>query len=63
MNYLPEKDLFRPDEAAKYLGFTRKTVYEWIKKGKLKAVRVKHNRIRIRREAILEIITDYDNGS
>ena len=55
MKYLPEKDLFRPDEVAAYFGYTRKTIYRWIEVGKLTAVRIANNQLRIQREAILKI--------
>jgi len=58
MKYLPEKDLYRPDEVAAYFSVTRKTIYQWIEKGKLKAVRIANNQLRIQREEILEIITN-----
>ncbi len=47
---LPEKDLLRPDEVAKYLSISVKTIYGWIATGKVDAVKVGPSRlIRIRR--------------
>lgn len=37
---LHDKSLLRVDEVAVFFGVTRKTVYEWIDSGKLKAVKV-----------------------
>jgi len=54
MTTLPEKELLRPDEVAKYFSVTRKTVYRWIETGKLRAVKIARL-IRIPREAILEM--------
>jgi len=55
MKYLLEKDLFRPDEVASYFSVTRKTIYSWIETGKLKAIKIANNQLRIRREEILKI--------
>ena len=38
---LPEKQLFRPDEAAALFGVTRRTVYNWCQDGTLEAVKIK----------------------
>jgi len=40
MPNLPDKELLRPDEVAKYLSVNRKTVYQWISSGKMEAVKV-----------------------
>lgn len=51
---LPEKVTFRPAEAADYWQVTRTTVYNWVRRGRLEAVRV-NGRLRIPREAILAL--------
>lgn len=49
---LPNKSLFRPDEAANYFGYGVSTIYTWIQHGILKAEKYKGT-YRISREAIL----------
>ena len=53
---LPDKDLFRVDEAAKYVCRTKRTVYNWCRDGNIRYVRVQNRGILIPREAIAEII-------
>lgn len=55
MGKLPDKELLRPDEVARYLSVTRKTIYLWIDTGKLEAVKVV-NRTRIPREAVQKLL-------
>ena len=53
MNKLPEKELLRPDEVADYFSMSVKTIYNWIDKGKIEAVRVGESKIlRIKREFV-----------
>ncbi|MCK9599588.1 MAG: helix-turn-helix domain-containing protein [Sphaerochaeta sp.] len=52
MTTLPKKDLFRPDEAATYLGVSRATIYRMIESGKLKAVKISKKIIRINRKSL-----------
>lgn len=40
MTALPDKELLRPDEVAKYYSVSEKTVRDWIATGKLLAVKV-----------------------
>lgn len=54
MESLPEKELLRPDEVARYFGVSRATVYVWIQTGQLKAVKLPGKTIRIRRCAVFE---------
>lgn len=54
MTKLPDKELLRPDEVAKYFSVTRKTVYFWIETGKLEAFKIV-NVLRIPRDAISKI--------
>lgn len=56
MTYIPQKDLFRPDEVAKCLSISRATVYRWIYEGKLKSIKVGNRLIRIPRYAILKVL-------
>ena len=55
MSTLPNKELLRPDEIARYYGVTTRTVYNWIQDGKLKAVRVAGRLIRIKRTSIANL--------
>lgn len=55
MDKLPEKELFRPSEAAQYFCVAISTVYSWIDTGKLEAVKIAGKTVRIRREAIINI--------
>ena len=54
MTSLPNKELLRPDEVADYLRVHRKTVYEWLKTGKLKGKKIS-NRNRIFRQSVIDI--------
>lgn len=57
MQGLPNKSLFRPDEVAEYFGYTRKTIYNWIERGKIVPKRnIINNHIRIPREEIEGIV-------
>ncbi len=46
---IPEKQYFRPDEAAKYLGVHVDTIRRWIRDGKIRSTKTfgGHNRIHI----------------
>jgi len=52
MSKLPDKELLRPDEVAKYYSVAKSTVYVWIETGKLEAVKVGGKLLRIPREAL-----------
>ncbi len=52
---LPEKTLLRPDEVAAFLRVSVKTVYRWVAKGLLDAVRLKKS-LRIYRRSVLDFI-------
>lgn len=57
MNKLPDKELLRPDEVAKYFSMSVKTVYGWIAEGKLIAVKIGDTKaIRIPRENVKSIL-------
>lgn len=52
---LPNKERFRPDEVAKYLDMSVKTIYSWIATGKMNAIRTGGRALRIPREEIIKI--------
>ena len=52
---VPEKELWRVDEVAKFLNVTSQTVYRWCNEGKLSICRIS-NCVRIPRESILKLI-------
>lgn len=54
MTKLPEKELLRPDEVAKYFSIHRATVYRWIETERLTAIKV-GRLTRITRESVLQI--------
>jgi excisionase family DNA binding protein len=57
MTALPDKELLRPDEVAKYLSLSVKTIYGWIAEGKLDAVKVGPFQVlRIPREGVINLI-------
>jgi len=51
---LSRKMFLRPDEAAVYLSVSKRTIYTWIDKGKLQAVRI-GKLLRIPQESITKI--------
>jgi len=53
MTTLPQKELLRPDEVARYFSVSRKTVYSWIESEKLQAVKIAGSIIRITRDSVL----------
>jgi excisionase family DNA binding protein len=55
MGKLPEKELLRPDEVAKYFSLALSTIYTWIDTGKLEAVKLAGKTIRIKREVVIEL--------
>jgi excisionase family DNA binding protein len=57
MTDLPDKDLLRPDEVAKYFSLSVKTIYGWIDTGRIDAVRIAGT-LRIRNEAVRSIIKE-----
>jgi excisionase family DNA binding protein len=52
---LPPKGLFRPDEVARFLCLSRRTVYRMIKDGRLKSVKLASGTQRVPRESILHL--------
>jgi excisionase family DNA binding protein len=56
---LPEKELLRPDEVAAYFSVTRRTVYNWIKEGKLES-RKASSLVRIYRDSVLELLQKHE---
>jgi excisionase family DNA binding protein len=56
MSELPNKELLRPGEVARYLSISVKTIYGWIAVGKLKAVKVgPYGLLRIERKEVLNM--------
>ena len=54
---LPKKELFRPNEVANILGYTRQTVYNWVDRGLITPKRnIINNQIFIPKEEIEGII-------
>lgn len=53
---LPAKQLFRPAEAARYIGVHVETIRRWIREGKIKSVRTIGGHNRIYRGDILRIM-------
>lgn len=51
MTTLPNKANLRPSEVARYFDVTRKTVYKWIREGKMEAIKI-GGVLRIPREAV-----------
>ena len=49
---LPQKDLLRVGEVAQYFDVTVRTVYLWLKEGRLEAIRTPGRSIRIVRESV-----------
>lgn len=54
MNEVPNKERFRPDEAAKILEVSIKTIYGWIATGKMNAIRTGEKLLKIPREEIVK---------
>ena len=52
---LPEKELLRVDEVAKYLSVSKKAIYSWIESGILEGAKVR-KMIRVRRESVKKMI-------
>lgn len=57
MKELPDKDLLRPDEVAKYLSLSVRTIYGWIDMGKIDVVKVgPFGTLRIKKETLQKMI-------
>lgn len=57
---LPDKKLFTPSDVSRHLCISVATVYQWIDKGQLKAVRIGNKMIRIKRADVVEIISRFE---
>jgi len=57
---LPHKTLLRPDEVARFLSVSLKTVYRWYCSGLIEGVKAKGS-LRIYRESILKLIEAKDS--
>ena len=56
---LPNRQLLRPDEIARYYSVSKSAVYRWIETGKLEAIKVAGKTIRIPRTAVRGIEKDF----
>lgn len=56
MPELPNKQLFRVDEAAQYFRRTKRTIYRWCEDGKLKHIKINGREILIPKESIYGVI-------
>ena len=52
----PDKDLLRVDEVADFFRISRRTVYHWIEKGYLRAVRVPGEPLRVVKDSIKDLL-------
>jgi excisionase family DNA binding protein len=50
------KEVYRPDEVALLLGVARQTVYNWIERGDLRALKIGERVLRIHRDDVLKFI-------
>ena len=55
---LPNRQLLRPDEIARYYSVSKSAVYRWIETGKLEAIKVAGKTIRIPRESAIALKKD-----
>jgi excisionase family DNA binding protein len=54
MNDIPNKEKFRPDEAASILDVSVKTIYCWIATGQMEAIRTGKKLLKIPRAEIIK---------
>jgi len=52
---LPKRELLRPDEVARYYSVTVRTVRNWIYDGKITAVKIARNVIRVHRSSLVKM--------
>jgi len=57
MMHLPEKAFFRIDEVARYYSVSPRSVREWIRLGKMKAIKVS-GVVRVARDEIIGVASD-----
>jgi len=53
---IPEKSLFRVDEAAQICRRTKQTIYNWCRDDRIRYVKVQRRGILIPRDALVEVI-------
>ena len=53
---IPEKSLFRVDEAAQIVRRTKQTIYNWCREDRIRYVKVQRRGILIPRDALVEVI-------
>ncbi len=56
---LPRKTLLRPDEVARFLSVSLKTVYRWYRYGFIEGAKAKRS-LRIYRDSVLKLIDEKD---
>lgn len=56
MTTLPNKELLRPDEVAKYFSVHKTTIYRWINEGLLPSKKIGNKSVRITRKSVLSFI-------
>ena len=57
---LPHKTLLRPDEVARFLSVSLKTVYRWYCSGLIEGAKVRGS-LRIYRDSILKLVGEKDS--
>ena len=55
---IPDKPLFRVDEVAEICSVHENTVRNWLETGKLEAIRLPNDQIRISRSSLLKILSN-----
>lgn len=53
-----EKELLTVDEIGEFLGLKRQTVYNLIKQGKLKAIKLGYKTVRVQKSDLIEYINN-----
>lgn len=56
MTDIPDRPLFKTDEAARIIGVTRQTIYNWIQEGRLAFIRTPGGQYRIPRGEVLRVM-------
>jgi len=55
---IPEKAMFRPDEVAKLLGTSKRTIYRYHGEGKIEGIKIAGQTLRFTRNAIISILKE-----
>lgn len=56
MGNLPQKDLLRPDEVARYFEVNRKTIIRWVNSGELQGINPGGKTLRILRVSVIKLM-------